>query len=283
MGQTDLTHLLASAALIVTLTALGLLLVRLVRRRLLTWTTEVDTLHDARRQQLTTIIQLDNWIVVVLLILSALLMLLATFGIDITPLLASAGVAALGVSLGAQTLIKDFIGGVLVILENQYGVGDVISVGGVEGRVEQITLRTTQVRAINGDLHIVPNGEVRVLTNMTRGWSRVLLDVGVAYEEEMDHALSVLAAASEAFAQDPAFAPDILERPEVLGPVSLGESAVIIRIGMKTGPGKQWEMGRALRKAVLAACEREGVELPYPRREVWVRASGQEGTIELPQ
>ena len=280
MDQSELAHLLASAVLIVALTALGLYLVRLVRRRLLAWTKEVDTIRDARRQQLTTIIQLANWIVVVVLILSALLMLLATFGIDITPLLASAGVAALGISLGAQTLIRDFIGGILIILENQYAVGDVISVGGVEGRVEHITLRSTQVRAINGDLHVIPNGEVRVLTNMTRDWSRVLLDVGVAYEEEMDHALSVLAAASEAFAQDLTFAPDILEPPEVLGPVSLGDSAVIIRIGMKTAPGKQWEMGRALRKAVLAACEREGVELPYPRREVWVRASGQEGTVE---
>jgi small conductance mechanosensitive channel len=280
MDQNELLRLLASAVLIVALTALGLYVVRLVRKRLLAWTTVVDAVRDPRRKQLTTIIQLLHWIVVVALVLSAVLTLLATFGIDITPLLASAGVAALAVSLGAQTVIKDFIGGLLIILENQYAVGDFISVAGIEGRVEHITLRATQVRGLNGDLHVVPNGEVRVLTNQTRDWSRVMLDVGVAYEEEMDRALSVLEAASEAFAQDPAFAPDVLEPPEVLGPVGLGDSAVNIRIAVKISPGKQWEIGRALRKAVLAACEREGVELPYPRQEVWVRTPGQESASE---
>ena len=280
MDQNDLVRLLASAVLIVALTALGLYIVRLVRKRLLAWTTVVDAVRDPRRKQLTTIIQLLHWIVVVALVLSAVLTLLATFGIDITPLLASAGVAALAVSLGAQTVIKDFIGGLLIILENQYAVGDFVSVAGIEGRVEHITLRATQVRGLNGDLHIVPNGEVRVLTNKTRDWSRVMLDVGVAYEEEMDRALSVLEAASEAFAQDPAFALDVLEPPEVLGPVGLGDSAVNIRIAVKISPGKQWEIGRALRKAVLAACEREGVELPYPRQEVWVRTPGQESASE---
>ena len=283
MDQNELVRLLASVVLIVAVTALGLYIVRLVRKRLLAWTTVVDAVRDPRRKQLTTIIQLLHWIVVVALVLSAVLTLLATFGIDITPLLASAGVAALAVSLGAQTVIKDFIGGLLIILENQYAVGDFISVAGVEGRVEHITLRATQVRGLNGDLHIVPNGEVRVLTNKTRGWSRVMLDVGVAYEEEMDRALSVLEAASEAFAQDPAFAPDVLEPPEVLGPVGLGDSAVHIRIAVKIAPGKQWEIGRALRKAVLAACERESVELPYPRQEVWVRAPGPESASEPKQ
>lgn len=276
MDQSELIRLLSSAVLIVALTGLGLYVVRLVRRRLLAWTQVVDAARDPRRKQLTTIIQLLHWIVVVALVLSAVLTLLATFGIDITPLLASAGVAALAVSLGAQTVIKDFIGGLLIILENQYAVGDVVSVAGIEGRVEHITLRATQVRGMNGDLHVVPNGEARVLTNMTRGWSRVMLDVGVAYEEEMDRALSVLGTASDSFAQDPAFAPDILEPPEVLGPVGLGDSAVIMRIAVKIAPGKQWEIGRALRMAVLAACEREGVELPYPRQEVWVRTPGQE-------
>ena len=280
MDQNELVRLLASTVLIVALTGLGLYVVRLVRRRLLAWTKVVDTVRDPRRKQLTTIIQLLHWIVVVALVLSAVLTLLATFGIDITPLLASAGVAALAVSLGAQTVIKDFIGGLLIILENQYAVGDFVSVTGIEGRVEHITLRATQVRGLNGDLHVVPNGEVRVLTNKTRDWSRVMLDVGVAYEEEMERALSVLEAVSEAFAQDPAFAPDVLEPPEVLGPIGLGDSAVHIRIAVKIAPGKQWEIGRALRKAVLAACEREGVELPYPRQEVWVRTPGQESASE---
>ncbi len=271
MAQNDLVHVLASTVLIVALTALGLLLMRLVRKRLLSWIHSLDTVAEDRRQQLTTLIQLFHWILAVVLVASALFVLLSTFGVDVTPLLASAGVVGLAISLGAQTLFKDFIGGLLIIIENQYAVGDTITVGGVSGQVEHITLRATQVRAINGDLHIVPNGEVRILANRTRDWSRALLDVGVAYEENLEHALAVLTAAAEAFAQDPAYEADLLEPPQVMGPVALGDSSVMLRLMAKTEPGKQWEVSRALSKFVLAACEREGVELPYPRQEVWLR------------
>jgi small-conductance mechanosensitive channel len=276
MQQSDLLQVLASSVLIVALTALGLLFARWVRRRVIAWTQHVDSVHEDRRQQLTTIIQVLHWIVIVLLIASAVLMLLSRFGIDITPLLASAGLAALAVGLGAQTLIKDFIGGLLIILENQYAVGDAISVGDVQGQVEQITLRLTKVRALNGDLHFVPNGEIRVLANMTRGWSRVIVDLGVAYEEDMERVVSVLTASAEAFAQAPAYQAGLLEAPQVLEAVSFGDYAVIVRVSVKTAAGRQWEIGRALRKFLLATCEREGVELPYPRQEVWVRTSGPE-------
>ncbi|MFN2219520.1 MAG: mechanosensitive ion channel family protein [Anaerolineae bacterium] len=276
MQQTDLIQKLATGALIVVSTALALILVYWVHRRLLAWLRRVDVIHGAHRQQLTTVLQVVQWIVIVVLVSSAILMLLSTFGIDITPLLTSAGVAALIISLSAQTLLKDFIGGLLVLIENQYAVGDTISVGNVQGKVEKITLRVTTVRALNGDLHYVPNGEMRVLANMTRDWSRVMLDVGVAYEEDLERARSVLAASAEAFAQDPAYQADLLEAPQVLGPVSFGDSAVIMRVAVKTAPGSQWEIGRALRAQLLAACEREGVELPYPRQEVWVRTAGQD-------
>jgi small conductance mechanosensitive channel len=268
--------MLISSVLIVALTALGLLVVRWAHRRVMAWTQGVESIREARRHQLTTIFQVLQWIAIVLMVGSAVLMLLSTFGIDITPLLASAGVAALAISLGAQTLIKDFIGGLLIIIENQYAVGDTISVGNVQGQVEQITLRLTKVRALNGDLHFVPNGEMRVLANLTRDWSRVILELGVAYEEDLERAISVLAASAEAFAQDPAYQADLLEAPQVLGAVSFGDSAVNVRVTVKTAPGKQWEIGRTLRRFLLAACEREGVELPYPRQEVWLRSSGPE-------
>jgi small-conductance mechanosensitive channel len=275
--QENLTHLLASSALIVALTALGLVAVHLLRRRAIAWAGVVRGIRESRRQQLVTLTHIIQWTVVVLLVGSAVLMLLGTFGIDITPLLASVGVAGLAISLGAQSLIKDLIGGVLIIVENQYAVGDVITVGSASGEVERITLRTTQFRARNGDLHIVPNGEVRVLANQTKDWSRAVVEVGVAYEEDLEHALDVLRASGEAFAQTPAFRENLLEPPHVLGPMSLGESAVILRVEVKTEPGKQWEIGRELRKFVLAACEREGVSLPYPRQEVWLRSPEREG------
>jgi len=276
--QGTLTHLLASSALIVALAALALVAVHLLSRRAIAWAGVVRGIRESRRQQLVTLTYIIRWTLVVLLVGSAVLMLLGTFGIDITPLLASVGVAGLAISLGAQSLIKDLIGGVLIIVENQYAVGDVITVGGASGEVERITLRTTQFRARNGDLHIVPNGDVRALANRTKGWSRAVVEVGVAYEEDLDHALDVLRASGEAFAQMPDFRASLLEPPQVLGPTSLGDSAVTLRVEVRTEPGRQWEIGRELRKFVLAACEREGVNLPYPRQEVWVRSPDTDGS-----
>lgn len=281
MQEQNLTHLLASGMLIVALTALGLIAAHLVSRRVLAWAQSLKRIREARRQQLVTLIYVVQWILIVLLVGSAVLMALGTFGVNITPLLASVGVAGLALSLGAQSLIKDLIGGVLIIVENQYAIGDSITVGGVSGDVERITLRSTQVRALNGDLYIVPNGEVRVLANQTKGWSRAVVEVGVAYEEDLDHALDVLRTSAATFAHAPAFEASLLEPPQVLGPVSLGDSAVILRVAVKTEPGKQWEIGRELRKVILAACEREGVSLPYPRQEVWVRSAEREGTVSL--
>jgi small-conductance mechanosensitive channel len=284
-----LTTHLVNGMLIVGLTLLGLVFVHLAAKRVLGWVRSVENIRDARRQQLVTLVLIVRWVLDIALVASAVLMLLSTFGIDITPLLASVGVAGLAVSLGAQSLIKDVIGGLLVIVENQYAVDEFIQVGSVSGWVERITLRATYVRALNGDLCTVPNGEVRVLANRTRDWSRVLVDLGVAYEEDLDRALRVLEESAEAFGQDPAFAPHLLEPPQVLGVASLGDSAANVRVAVRTQPGKQWEVGRQLRKYLLAACEREGVSLPYPRQEVWVRgpaqpegdASGQVGGAKL--
>jgi small conductance mechanosensitive channel len=216
---------------------------------------------------MVTLVQILRWGANVLIVGSALLMLLSTFGVDITPLLASVGVAGLAVSLGAQTLIKDLIGGFLILAENQYAVGDHIQVGDVLGQVERFTLRATHVRALNGRLYVVPNGEVRIVANLTKEWSGAL-----------DHALRVLAEAAEAFAQDPDFGPQLIETPQVLGPLSLGDWAITVRVMVKTQPGKHWGVARELRKRILAACEREGITLPYPRQEVLVRSLESEGS-----
>jgi len=170
------------------------------------------------------------------------------------------------------------IGGVLILLENQYAVGDSIQVGTVSGVVERITLRATYVRAIDGYLYVVPNGEVRIVANQTKEWSRALVDVGVAYEEDLDRALRVLTEAGEAFAQDPDIGPQLLEPPQVLGPLSLGDWAITVRAMVKTQPGKHWGVARELRKRILAACEREGITLPYPRQEVLVRSLESDGS-----
>jgi len=273
-----LTSPLISSALIIALAALGLAVVQLLSGRALRMIQARERLREARRQQMVTLVQILRWVAHVLIGGSALLMLLSTFGVDITPLLASVGVAGLAVSLGAQTLIKDLIGGFLILAENQYAVGDSIQVGTVSGQVERITLRATYVRDVNGYLHIIPNGEVRIVANQTKEWSRALVDVGVAYEEDLDRALRVLAETAEAFAQDPDIGLQLLEPPQVLGPLSLGDWAVTVRVMVKTQPGKHWGVARELRKRLLAACERESITLPYPRREVLVRSLESDGS-----
>jgi len=263
--------LLSSSVLIVALAALGLLVVRFVSGRVMNLVQSLAHLRETRRQQLVTLVQIVRWGVDLLIVGSAVLMLLGTFGVDITPLLASVGVAGLAVSLGAQSLVKDFIGGFLILVENQYTVGDSVEIGNVSGAVERLTLRATYLRDLNGRLHIVPNGDVRVVSNLTKEWSRAVVDLGVAYEEDLDRVLRVLREAAESFAQDPEFSPQMLESPQVLGPLALGDWAINVKVMVKTLPGKQWAVVRELKKRLLAACEREGITLPYPRQEVWVQ------------
>lgn len=271
---------LISSLVAVAVAILGFVAVQILTAWFLRLLRATDDIHEERRQQIETLVQIIRWGVGVAIAGAAVLMLLGTFGVPITPLLTGAGVAGLAVSLGAQTLIQDLIGGFLILLENQYAVGDVIQVGDVSGAVEQLTLRATCIRDIDGRLHIVPNGEVRIVSNVTKGWSRALVDVGVAYEEDVDHAIRVLEEVAETFAEDPALAPELLEPPRVLGPISLGEWAMTIRTMVKTQPGKQWQVARELRKRILAACEREEVSLPYPRQEILVRRP--EDTTRLP-
>ena len=203
-----------------------------------------------------------------LIILAAVLMALREVGLDITPLLAGAGVAGLAIGLGAQSLIKDFIVGFFILLEDQFHIGDVIQAAGVSGQVEGMSLRKTTVRDLHGTVHFIPNGEIKVVSNLTKGWSRVVLEVGIGYDEDVDRALGLLAEVGQALAADESFGKLILEPPQVLGVESLGESQVTIRLLMKTLPSKQWEVSRELRRRIKVRFDRERIAIPYPHRVV---------------
>jgi len=268
-----LTLQLGEAGVLVVLAALSLALVHFLTRRGLLALQSWQQVDRARRQQLITLLYTLKWIANVLILIVSALMLLSVFGVNIAPLLASAGLTGLALGLGGQSLLRDLIGGVLVLVEDQYVIGDSIEIGNVSGQVERITLRVTYIRAANGDLYLVPNGEVRVVGNRTRDWSAVLVDLGVAYEEDLDQAIAVLEESAAAFAQHPEYGPQLLEPPQVLGVVGLGDWAVSVRVRAKVQPGQQWQVGREMRKFLLAACAREGLSLPYPRQEVWVRST----------
>ncbi|CAN5749397.1 mechanosensitive ion channel [soil metagenome] len=192
----------------------------------------------------------------------ALIYVLGALGLDLGPLLAGAGVVGVALGFGAQSLVKDFLSGIFMIIEDQFGVGDVITVGEAEGTVEQVTLRVTRLRGLDGTVWHVPNGEVRLVGNMSQQWARALLDVSFSPTADLDVATEAIEAAVVAVWELPQARPDVLDRPEVLGVQYFGPDAATIRVQGKTRPGAQWRVSRLMRAQIARSLERAGVEMP---------------------
>jgi small conductance mechanosensitive channel len=196
----------------------------------------------------------------------ALLMILGELGIQLGPLLATAGVGALAIGFGAQSLVKDVISGFFIILENQYRIGDVIEVAGVSGLVESVSLRTTVLRDLEGKVHTIPNGEIKIVSNLSKEWARSVLDVGISYREDVDHVIEVLQNIGRELAAEEPWKSAILEPLQVFGVERFGDSQLVIRVVVRTVPLKQWEVGRELRKRIRIRFEEKGIEIPFPHR-----------------
>ena len=266
-----LTTDLFNSSVIVALTILTLIIIQIVVHRAYRYIDSIERIRKERRQQTITFLQIITWSISVAAVCVALLMILSELGVNIAPLLASVGIAGLALSLGAQTLIKDFIGGFLILFENQYVVGDSIELDNLTGQVERITLRATYVRDVRGLHYVVPNGEIRIVANQNKDWLRALVEVNVAYGEDLDHVVSVLVGIADEFAKDPDFSPGLLDKPVVDGPLISDDWAIKMRVMVKTQPDRRLEFTQEIQKRVLEACEREGISLAYPRREVWLR------------
>lgn len=197
---------------------------------------------------------------------TALLMTIKDFGVEIGPLLAGLGIVGVAVGFGAQFLVRDIISGFFVILENQIHIGDVVKVGDCQGVVEEIQLRTVRLRAAKGEVHIVPNGEIRVLTNYSRHWARAVLDVGVAYASDLDRVFDALAEVGRRTTGEATFDGAFLEKPEILGVTDLGDSKVTVRLWVKVLPDRVWEVERGLRKVAKAVFDERGIAMPFPQR-----------------
>lgn len=221
-------------------------------------------IEDGQKARLVTLERAGGALLNVFIIGLAVLMILLALNIDITPILASAGIIGLAVSLGAQTLIKDYIGGVLILFENQFNVGDDIQVEDVIGTVERIELRATYVRDIQGRLFIVPNGEVRVLSNNSRDWSKVLVDLNIAFNADIQQATRALQHAIEAAAGDEALKSILLESPTIQGWNSMNEWAVQVRLSAKIRPGNQGTAAAILRRYALQALQEANIALATP-------------------
>lgn len=199
------------------------------------------------------------------------LMILAEVGINLGPLLAGAGVAGVAIGFGAQSLVKDIISGMFILMEDQYGVGDVVDLGDATGTVEEVQLRITKLRAVDGTLWFVRNGEVLRVGNMSQDYSKVVLDVGVAYGTDVEQAKEVLQRVANDFAADPETRRLVLETPEVLGVQALAPDSVQIRLVITTQPGEQWAASRMLRERIKGALDEAGIEIPFPQQVMWMR------------
>jgi len=199
------------------------------------------------------------------------LMILGELGINLGPLLAGAGIAGIAIGFGAQSLVKDFLSGIFMLVEDQYGVGDIVDLGEANGTVEAVTLRSTRLRDVNGTVWHVPNGAIARVANKSQQWARALIDVSVAYGTDVRHASSVIKQVADGLWDEAAWRPSILEEPEVWGVESLGADGIVIRLVIKTKPAEQWKVMRELRVRIKDAFDAEGIEIPFPQRTLWVR------------
>lgn len=202
------------------------------------------------------------WVMVVLIVLREV-------GLEITPILASAGIVGLAVGFGAQNLVRDVISGFFMILENQVRVGDVAIVNGTGGVVEKVNFRTVVLRDLSGVVHVFPNGTVSTLSNMTKEWSGYVLDMGVAYKENVDKVMDVMRQVAAEMRADEYFGTLMLQDIEIFGVDDFADSAVVIKARLKTKPIKQWEVGREYRRRLKQAFDDAGIEIPFPHRSIY--------------
>jgi small-conductance mechanosensitive channel len=228
-----------------------------------------DASADARRQaQLNTLGPLLKGVAQTAIVLLFGLMALGELGVKIGPLLAGAGVVGIALGFGAQSLVKDFLTGVFLIVEDIVSVGDIVRIGESGGQVEQMTLRTIRLRDFDGTLHVFPYGEAQVVHNLTKTFSFYVFDLQVSYGSDLDRALAVMREVGEALRGDPDFRDRILEPLEVVGVDGLADSGVMLKARIKTLPIQQWAVGREYNRRIKLAFDREGIEIPFPHMQV---------------
>lgn len=250
---------------------------------------QVETAIDHKRDivRAETIGKLFTNIVSIVVFTFVALLIFSELGFDIGPLIAGAGFLGVALGFGAQSLVADFMNGVFMMMEDQYAVGDVVRVTGESGTdstgtVERVNLRTTEIRAIDGTLWFVRNGEIYSAGNMSQDWSRGVLDIGISYQADVARAKQVLASVGEEFAADQEFGSLVLKTPEVWGVQELGQDSVILRLVIKTRPGDHWVVSRQLLERIKYAFDEEGIQIPFPQRTVWLRQEPRDDGLEDP-
>jgi len=220
-------------------------------------------------KRIDTLGRVFRYIATILIAIIAIVEVLHELGISIAPILAAAGVVGVAVGFGAQSLIKDYFNGFFILLENQIRQGDVVDAGGKAGFVEEVTLRFIKMRDYDGNVHYVPNGTITTVTNMSRGFAQSVIDVSVAYRENVDDVMQIMLAVGEDLRTDEEFQFKILDNMEMAGVDRLGDSAVTIRCRFKVRALEQWGVRREFLKRIKAEFDKRGIEIPYPHLTVY--------------
>jgi small-conductance mechanosensitive channel len=232
-------------------------------------------IRTIEEQRVMTLVSLARSVGSVVIVVAALFMVLEELGLAIGTLLAGAGVIGLAISFGAQSLVRDIISGLFILFENQFGVGDVIRTSGVSGKVEKMTLRIVVLRDLEGAMHVIPNGSITMVSNLTRAFSRAVVEVHVGYREDADRVIAVLREVAEDVWKDPEWQPLLTEVPTVPGIESFGEAYLTIRVIATTLPLKQWDVARELRRRIKVRFDAEGIVIPTALRP-YVPGAGQQ-------
>ncbi len=233
---------------------------------------------ERRHQRAKTIGSVLSSIAAIVIVVMAMAMVLDQLGIALGPLLASAGVVGLAIGFGAQSLVADYLSGMLIMVEDQYGVGDAVDLGEAVGEVEDVGLRLTRVRDLNGGLWHVRNGEIMRVKNESQGWARAVLDVSVAYHSNLDEVRRILEETGQKMREEPEWRDILIEDLAVWGVQSLDADGILVRAAVKTVPLKQWAVTRELRHRVKVALDDAGVDIPFPQRTIWMRTENGAGT-----
>ena len=223
---------------------------------------------EAEEKREDTLIRIFTWSGKILILFVAILTILQEIGIPIAPILAGAGIIGIAVGFGGQYLIKDIISGFFFILENQYRVGDVVNFDGTGGLVEDISLRMTTLRDLDGTVHHIPHGEITKVANLSKDFARINLNIGIAYAANLDHVIKIVNKVGDELSQDPQWKEFIIKPPQFLRVDDFADSSIVIKILGETQPLKQWEVTGELRKRIKIAFDNEGIEIPFPQRVV---------------
>lgn len=253
------------------LIAYGLLrAIQLLMRKFDIMLQEFSLESGERQKRAQTLSHMVRTVAIAVLFVVTTLLVLGEIGVNLAPVLAAAGIGGLAISFGAQNLVRDVITGFFILLEDQIRIGDVVKVGDKGGLVENLSLRVLTLRDFDGSLHLIPHGAITTVTNMTRDFSYYVIDVGVAYHEDVDEVMALLKEVGAELRRDPDFTLDILDDLEVVGIDDFATSQVTIKMRMKTLPIKQWRVGRELRRRIKRAFDAQGIEIPFPQLTVYL-------------